>query len=264
MLPSLNVWVGGTPTLPFIFQNPLKTLEPAGAIMSALHAVQEQQQLFLVAQRAQAEQIFRRGRRDAAFALHALNHDGDGRGRNRVARGGQIIERNVPETRRRRLETFFDLVLAGGGDAGQRPSMKGIRRRQNFKPAFVVAEFAGELEQAFVGFRAAVGKKAFARADALDEFGGQPALRFGEIQVRDVNQFARLLDERLGDGRMRVAETAHGDARAEIEVAFARDIKQIAARAVTEHEVEAAIAGHDVFAEQFPHRLELVVNERRR
>jgi hypothetical protein len=33
---------------------------------------------------------------------------------------------------------------------------------------------------------------------------------------------------------------------------------------VAEHEVEAAIAGHDVLAEQFPHGLELVVNERRR
>jgi hypothetical protein len=68
--------------------------------------------------------------------------------------------------------------------------MKGIHRRQNFKTAFVVAEFPRELEQALVGFRAAVGKKAFARADALDEFSGQPALRLGEIQVRDVNLFA--------------------------------------------------------------------------
>ena len=76
--------------------------------------------------------------------------------------------------------------------------------------------------------------------------------------------FSRLLDERLGDGRVRVAETAHGDARAEIEVTLARDIKQVTARAVAEHEVEAAIAGHDVLAEQFPHRLELVMNERRR
>ena len=127
-----------------------------------------------------------------------------------------------------------------------------------------MAEFAGELEQAFVGLRAAVGKKAFARTDAFDEFGGQPALWLGEIQVRDVDEFFGLLDEGLGDGRVRVAETAHGNAGAEVEVAFARDIKQVTARAVAEHEVEAAIAGHDVLAEQFPHGLELVVNERRR
>ena len=92
--------------------------------MSALNAVQEQQQLFLVAQRAQAEQIFGCGRGDAAFALHAFHQDGDGRRRNCVARGGQIIKWNVPEARRRRLETFLDLVLAGRSDAGQRPSVE--------------------------------------------------------------------------------------------------------------------------------------------
>ena len=231
--------------------------------MSALHAIQEQQQFFLVAQRAQSEQVFGRGRRDATFALHAFHHDGDGRGRNRVARGGQIIERDVPEARRCRLETLLDLVLAGRGNARQRASVKGIRRRQDFKPAFGVTELARELEQAFVGFRTAVGKKTFARADALDELGGEPALRLGEIQVRDVDEFFGLFDERLGDGRVRVAETAHGDARAEVEVTFARDIKQVTARAVAENEVESAIAGHNVLAEQFPHRLELVVNERR-
>ena len=192
--------------------------------------------------------------------MHAFHQDGDGRGRNRVARGGQIIERNVPEARRRRLEPFLDLFLAGRGNAGQCASVKRIRRRQNFKPAFIVAELAGEFEQAFVGLRAAVGKKAFARADALDQLGGEPALRFGEIQVRDVNEFFGLLDERLGDGRVRVAETAHGDARAEIEIALARDIKQIAARAVAEHEVETAIAGHDVLAEQLADRLKFVAH----
>ena len=48
--------------------------------MSALDAVQEQQQFFLVAQRAQAEQVFGRGRGDTALALHAFHHNGDGRG----------------------------------------------------------------------------------------------------------------------------------------------------------------------------------------
>ena len=163
------------------------------------------------------------------------------------ARGVQIVERNVPEAGHHRLKTFFDFVLAGGGDAGERPAVKGIRRRQNFKPAFVVAEFARELEQAFVRLRAAVGEKAFARADAFDEFGGEPALRLGEIKIRDVDQLFRLLDERLGDGRMRVAEAADGDAAAEIQIAFAGDIKNVAARAVAQDEFKAPVAGHDVF-----------------
>ena len=77
--------------------------------------------------------------------------------------GGQIVERNVPEARHHRLEALFHLVLAGGGNAGHRPAMEGIGRGQNFKPAFVVAEFPRELEQAFVRLRAAVGEEAFAR-----------------------------------------------------------------------------------------------------
>ena len=178
--------------------------------------------------------------------------------------GCQIVERNVPETRHRRLKTFFHFVLAGGGDAGERPAVKGIRRGQNFKPAFVVAEFPRELEQAFVRLRAAVAEKNFARADAFDDFGGEPALRLGEIQIGNVDEFFGLLDERLGDGRMRVAEAAHGDAAAEIEIAFAGDIKNIAARAVAQDEFKASVAGHDVFREQLADGLVVVPHNRRR
>ena len=217
--------------------------------MSALHTIHEQQQFFLVAQRAQAQQIFRRSGRDAALALHALNQDGNRCGRNRLARGSQIVERHVPEPRGHRFESFFDLVLAGRRNGGQRAPVKGIRRRQDFKPALGVAEFPRDLEQPFVGLRAAVGKKTFTGANPFDQFGGQPALRLGEIQVRHMNQLAGLLDERLGDGRVRVAEATHGDAAAQVEIALARDVKNITARAVTEHEVKAPVARHDVLTE---------------
>ena len=176
----------------------------------------------------------------------------------------QIVEGNVPEARHHRLETFFHFVLAGGGNARQRPAVKGIGRGQNFKPAFVVAEFARELEQAFVRLRAAVAEKNFARADAFHDFGGQPALRLGEIKIRDVDQFFRLLDERLGDGRMRVAEAIDRDAAAEVEITFARDIKNVAARAVAQHEFKASVAGHDILREQFADGLVLVAHDRRR
>ena len=46
---------------------------------------------------------------------------------------------------------------------------------------------------------------------------------------------------------MCVAETIHGDAAAEIKVAFARNVKNLAARAVAEHKVEASVARHDIF-----------------
>ena len=64
----------------------------------------------------------------------------------------------------------------------------------------------------------------------LDQRLRQPALRFVVIEIRGVDQLARLLDQRLGDGRVRVAQRADGDAAAQIEVALARDVVEIAAR----------------------------------
>jgi len=68
-------------------------------------------------------------------------------------------------------------------------------------------------------------KKNFSSADAFYQFSRKPSLWFGEIQIRDVDQFFGLLDERVGDGRMRVAEAIHGDAAAEVKIAFACNVK---------------------------------------
>ncbi len=127
-----------------------------------------------------------------------------------------------------------------------------------------MTEFARELEQTFVRFDAAVGEKALARPDEINERLRQPPLRFMVIEVRRVDDLAGLLDERLGDGRMRVAERAHRDATAQIEIALSVHVEEITARAVTERDVEAAIARHDVFTEQLADRLELVADNRRR
>src|ERR1051325_8976198 len=99
--------------------------------------------------------------------------------------------------------------------------MKGIDGGEDFKAAFVVAEFAGQLEQAFVGLNAAIAKEAFARADQLHERLGQPALRLLVIKVGGVDEPAGLLHERLSDRRVGMAEGTDGDSAAKIEVALA-------------------------------------------
>ena len=124
-----------------------------------------------------------------------------------------------------------------------------------------MAEFPREFEQTFVGFRAAVAEKNFAVANSFDEFSREPALRLGEIEIGNVNQFFGLLHECLGDGRMRVAEAAHGNAAAEVEVTLARDIKNVAARAVTQHELKTSVARHDVFCEQLADGLIVVADD---
>ena len=167
----------------------------------------------------------------------------------------EIVVRHVPESLAPRFESLLHLVLAGGGDAGERPAVKGIEGGEDFEAAFVVAELAGELEQALVGLGAAVAEKAFAGADEIDQRLGQPPLRFVVVEIRNVDELARLLDQRLGDGRVRVAERGDGDAAAEIEVAPARHVEHVAAGAVAERDVEARVTGHDMFCRTGPARL---------
>lgn len=79
-------------------QNALKTLEASGAKVSTLHAIDEQQQMLLVAKSAQSEEVIRVGGIDAALALNAFDQDGDGGGGKRRFRRGQIVEGDVPKT----------------------------------------------------------------------------------------------------------------------------------------------------------------------
>ena len=158
-------------------QNALKTLEPPGAKMPALHAVHQQQQLLLIAQLPQTQQIFRLRRHDPDFPLHAFHQNGRGGGRQRGPRRRQIVERDVPETGNHRPESFLHLGLPGRGDARERPSVKGILRGQNFKPAFVVAEAPRQFVKAFVRLGAAVAKENLSRPDQPRQFLRQPPLR---------------------------------------------------------------------------------------
>ena len=93
---------------------------------------------------------------------------------------------------------------------------------------------------------------------------GQPALRLVIVEIGDVNQLARLLHQRLGDRRVRVAERRHRDAAAQVQITLAGDIVHIAAGAVAEHEIKPAVAGHDVLLEQRLHGRHIIPHNRRR
>ena len=62
-----------------------------------------------------------------------------------------------------------------------------------------------------------------------------------------------MLDKRLGDGPMAVAEATDGDAAAEIQVALAGHIIDVTAGALAQDQVEPAITGDDVPLKQGPH-----------
>jgi hypothetical protein len=95
----------------------------------------------------------------------------------------------VAKTRRHRLETLFDFVLARGGNPREGATMEGIGGGENFEPSLIVAEFSGELVKALIGLGSAIAEKHLARTDGADQFGGQATLRLGEIEIGDVNDF---------------------------------------------------------------------------
>jgi len=92
----------------------------------------------------------------------------------------------------------------------------------------------------------------------------QPALRLVVIEIRGVDKLAGLFDQRLGNGRVPVAERTDGNAAAQIQVAPASDVIEVAARAVAEHDVKATIARHHVLLEKRLHGRHVVAHDGRR
>ena len=247
-----------------VFEDALKTLEAPAAEVTALHGVDEEEKFLLIAELPEAEEVFRGRGGDAAFALYAFNQYGGGGGGKGFARRIEIVEGNMPEAGNQRLETFLHFLLTGGGDAGEGAPVKGVFRGENLKAAFVMAKLAREFVETFVGLGAGIAEEDLAGCKMLDDALGEASLRLVVIEIGDVQEFLRLLGEGGGDFRMRVAEGAHGDAAAEVEVAPAIHIPDVAARATGEREIKARVGGQDVFREQFADGLELIPHNGRR
>src|SRR5580698_9965611 len=125
-------------------------------------------------------------------------------------------------------------------------------------------KFPGELEETLIRLHAAVAEKHFAIADAFNNLGGKTSLRFGIVKVAGVDEFLRLRHERFGDGRVRMSQAINRDATAEIQVAPARHVKNVAARAMAQSEVVARVSGQDVLLEKAPDGLKLILYNGRR
>lgn len=93
-----------------------------------------------------------------------------------------------------------------------------MMRGDDFKPPLVVAELARQLVKPFVRLRAAVAEEHPARRDKLAELLRQPALRLVIIEVRDVDEPARLGRKGVGDFGVRMTKRADRDTAAEIKV----------------------------------------------
>src|SRR5690349_16441573 len=100
---------------------------------------------------------------------------------------------------------------------------------------------ARELIQPLIGLRAAVAEEHLAWRDMLHNVLRQAALRLVVVEVRNVHQPSGLLNERLRDLSIGMAEAIHRDATAQIQVALAAHVPHVTAFAARKREVKARV-----------------------
>ena len=173
---------------------PLVGEQLAGAAHAALHLVEDEQQAVLVAQLAQALQELVGADAHAALALHRLDHDGGRLGPDRLLDGLQVAERHEIEARRRLAEAFQILLVAGGGDGGERAAVEGALEGDD-APALgmAVGEVVAprQLDGALAGLGAGIAEEHLVGEGRLAQPLGQPLLAGDAVEVGAVPELAR-------------------------------------------------------------------------
>ena len=112
-----------------------------------------------------------------------------------------------------------------------------------------MAKFAGQFVEAFVRLSAAVRKEYFARRNPLRNRVGEAALRLVIIKIGNVDQLLRLLDQRLGNLAIGMAQGTNGNAATQVQKASAGNIPKVTAGTAHERQIESAVTRHDIFYE---------------
>ncbi len=208
--------------------------ELAGAAGADLDLVEHEEDALLVAQVAQALQELLRGGTHAALALDGLGQDGADVFVHDVLDGLEVVELGIAEAGGQGLEVAVDGILTGGGAGGEGAAVEGVLHRDDDEAlgmAVILGVLAGELDLAFVGLGAGVGKEDLIKAAVLDdELRGLDGGLIVEV-VGAVEDGLRTLLQALDDGGMAVAETVDGDAADEIEVLVAVLVEDVDALA---------------------------------
>src|SRR5581483_9176292 len=160
----------------------------------------------------------------------------------------EITERHDVEAGRRLAEALEILLVAGGGDGGERAAVEGALEGDD-APALRVA--VGEmvtprqLDGALAGLGARVAEEYLVGERRLAQPFRQPLLAGDAVEVGAVPQLLGLADEGGDQLGMGMAQRVDGDAAGEIEVALARGGDEPRPLAALEHDVLARIGGHD-------------------
>ena len=222
--------------------------ELAGAAHAALHFIHHQHEAVLVAQGPQAPHERRRGHANAALALDRLHQHASGlRGDRRLHRI-KVPEGNGVKALDLGAEAFDIFGVAARRDGRQRAPVEGALEGDQSELLGMAARrmiFAGGLDGAFQRLGAGIREKDIVGEAGVREALGQQ-LRFGNAkEVGDMPELAALVDERLDEMGMAVAQTADRDARAKIEIAGPIGRLEPAALASREGHIGARIGRQD-------------------
>src|SRR4051812_9703155 len=146
----------------------LERIKSAGPPEAALHLVQHQQQIVLVAELADAPEEFIGARRDPTLALDRLEENRRGLSIDQVGKALQVVQLAKGKARHERPVALLDFFLRRRTHAAEGAAMKRVFRADDLVAFAFLARFpdavqARELDQALVGFSAAVAKKYPAR-----------------------------------------------------------------------------------------------------
>jgi hypothetical protein len=113
--------------------------------------------------------------------------------------------------------------------------------------SILCAPLSGDLDRRLICLSARVAEEHARWERELDQPPGQLGLRLGEIQVRCMDQLARLCADGRGHLWMCMAKEIHGDAGHQVEVRLARVVVEQAALAADECDRQAPASLHQIF-----------------
>ena len=222
----------------------------AGAAHAALHFVDHQQPVLLIAKLSQGAQVVNVHRIDAAFALDGFQEN---RHHIRVAGGSflqclHIIERHADETFHQRAKTGLHFGVACGAQGGDAAAVKGLVVNHDFRAldTLVMTEFARQFESGFIGLQTGRAKKDIAHARQLDQLGRQRFLQGDMVVIGGVNQPADLLLQSRHQLGVVMPQRVDGNTAQRVQVGLAVDVPHAAALSMRERQRQSAVGVHDV------------------
>ena len=226
----------------------LVSVQLAGARHAALNLVEDQHQIILIGERAQAAHEFIAGRADTAFALDRFDEEAGRLVAHQRLGMFEIVELGILEACEQGHETLVHLFLIGRADGRHGAAMESIRESDQFGTIaiaiFMLVVGTCRLDRGLDRFGAGIGEKDRVGKGLVDQTLRQRLALRAAVKVGDVHQRLCLLLDCADQAGMAVAEQIDRNAAGEIEVTRAVFVDQMAMLTLDRANAAAGIDGH--------------------